>query len=218
MLSVSPKQALNSLIKSAQLLSKDDCFSRSGANHDKAEPLSNVPIRLIRDASVGYWEGCIWMTKHTWLRNPLNCDHVPSNFTGSLILVSLWNPWGLDPCCWNTTMVASSCCTRNANSPCCFCNSPCCCYVCYFSSAICCRSPNNHWFSCSKATNFSFGPCSSKKTDWYSWVLTIAIVLEKEVRGWGKTKRRLEGNLVQTVRNSTQIERERERISTGEGN
>ena len=45
-------------------------FSRSGANHAKAEPLSNVPIRPIRDASVGYREGCIWMTKRTWLRNP----------------------------------------------------------------------------------------------------------------------------------------------------
>ena len=41
------------------LLSKGDCFSRSGANHAKAQPLSNVPIRPIRDASVGYLEGCI---------------------------------------------------------------------------------------------------------------------------------------------------------------
>ena len=51
MLSVSPKQALNSLIKSSKLLSKSDSFSRSGANHAKAELLSNVPIQCRKNTT-----------------------------------------------------------------------------------------------------------------------------------------------------------------------
>ena len=102
-------------------------------------------------------------------------------------LGSLWIPWVLGPCCCNDTVVASSCCTRNANSPCC------CCVRC-FSREICWRSPNNRWFSYSSATNISFKHCSSKKTYWYSWVLTVAIVLEEGRirryvwREWGRRR------------------------------
>ena len=58
-LSVSPKQDLNSLINSSKLFNKGKFFSNKGANHAKAVPLSRVPTNPTRDASVGYREGCI---------------------------------------------------------------------------------------------------------------------------------------------------------------
>ena len=128
MLSVSPKQALNSPKNSSKLFSNGDYFSNNGANHAKVVPLSNVRTNPTHDASVGYREECIWIIRRTWLMNPLNCDRVPSNFILEI-------PWVLvDPCCCNDTIVASSCCTRNANSSCC-------CVYC-FSIVIWWRSPN----------------------------------------------------------------------------
>ena len=59
MLSVSPKQALNSLINSSKLFSSGDSISNNGVNRANAEPLSRVPTSPTRDASVGYQEGCI---------------------------------------------------------------------------------------------------------------------------------------------------------------
>ena len=135
MLSVSSKHALNSVINSSKLFNKEDCFSNKGANHAKVVPLSKVPTSPTRHTSVGYREECIWINRHTWLRNPLNYDHAPSNFMGSPILGSLKIPWVLNPCCCNDTIVASSCSTHNANSLWCCC-------VCCFSTVIWWRSHN----------------------------------------------------------------------------
>ena len=69
-----PKQDINSLIKSSKLFDNGDFFLNRGANQD-----NGVPVKPYPNASVGYRVGCISMTSHTWFKNPLNWDLIPSN-------------------------------------------------------------------------------------------------------------------------------------------
>ena len=63
MLSVSPKQDLNSLKNSLEVFSTRDSLSNNGANDAKAELLNNVPPKPTRDASVGYLYDYLYLIK-----------------------------------------------------------------------------------------------------------------------------------------------------------
>ena len=81
-LSVSPKHALNSLIKESKFCNIGDPFLSNDINHDIMVLAWKVPTNPTQDASVGYRLGCIWSTKQTWLKNHRNWDPLPSNFVG----------------------------------------------------------------------------------------------------------------------------------------